>query len=220
LSMKKIAPSVLSADFACVKEDIKKAEDAGADLLHLDVMDGHFVPNITFGPKMVYDINKISNLPLDVHLMISEPEKYIKHFADAGADWISVHYEAAAHLNRLINQVKDCGCKAGVVLNPASNISNLENIIEYTDFVLLMSVNPGFGGQSFIKNSLKKAKMLKEMINRIKPEVFIEMDGGIGPDNIDEVSKSGVDVFVCGNSVFGAKDPAKALKDMKKILSN
>jgi ribulose-phosphate 3-epimerase len=218
--MKKLAPSILSANFVNIKEDILTVEKAGADLLHLDVMDGHFVPNITFGPKMVKDINNITNLPLDVHLMISEPEKYINKFADAGADWISVHYEAATHLNRLVNQIKDCRCKAGVVINPATNTNHLENIIEYADFILLMSVNPGFGGQSFIKNSLKKAKTLKEMIGRIKPDVFIEMDGGIGLENMDEISKSGVDVFVCGNSVFGAPDPSKAIKVMKKILSN
>ena len=218
--MKKLAPSILSANFANIKEDILTVEKACADLLHLDVMDGHFVPNITFGPKMVKDVKKITDLPLDVHLMISEPEKYIKTFADAGADWISVHYEAATHLNRLVNLVKDCGCKAGVVINPATNTNHLENIIEYVDFILLMSVNPGFGGQSFIKNSLKKAKILKEMIGRIKPDVLIEMDGGIGLENIEGISKCGVDVFVCGNSVFGAHDPAKAVKEMKKILSN
>jgi ribulose-phosphate 3-epimerase len=218
--MKLIAPSILSANFADVAKDIKAVEKAGADLLHLDVMDGHFVPNITFGPKMVKDVNSITDLPLDVHLMISEPEKYVENFAKAGADWISVHYEVSKHLNRLVHQVKDCGCRAGVVLNPATNTDLLENILEFADFVLIMSVNPGFGGQSFIHNSLAKAKTLKQMIERINPKVFIEMDGGIGVDNIKEVSSSGVNVFVCGNSVFGAPDPAKAVAEMKKMLVN
>jgi ribulose-phosphate 3-epimerase len=218
--MKMIAPSILSANFADVAKDIKAVEQAGADLLHLDVMDGHFVPNITFGPKMVKDVNSVTNLPLDVHLMISEPEKYIEQFAKAGADWISVHYEASKHLNRLVHQVKDCGCKAGVVINPATNTELLENILEYADFVLIMSVNPGFGGQSFIPGSIAKVKALKKMIDSINPKVFIEMDGGIGIDNIKEISSAGVDVFVCGNSVFGAPDPAKAVVEMKKLLAN
>jgi len=217
--MKMLAPSILSANFANILKDIKAVEQAGADLLHLDVMDGHFVPNITFGPKMVKDVNSITELPLDVHLMISEPEKYIEAFAKAGSDWISVHYEASKHLNRLVHQVKDCGCKAGVVVNPATNIDLLENILEFTDFVLVMSVNPGFGGQSFIDNSIAKAKALKEMISRINPKVFIEMDGGIGLDNIKAVSNAGVNVFVCGNSVFGSADPAKSIAEMKKVLS-
>ncbi len=217
--MKLLAPSILSADFTRIAEDIKTVETAGADLLHLDVMDGHFVPNITFGPKMVKDINNVTSLKLDVHLMISEPEKYIEAFAKAGADWVSVHYETSDHLNRLVNQVKDAGCKAGVVINPATNVELLYDIIEYTDFVLLMSVNPGFGGQKFIESSLEKAKRLKEMIAKKNSAAFIEMDGGIGLNNMSSVKQSGVDVFVCGNSIFGAKDPVKTIKDMKRILS-
>ena len=217
--VKLLAPSILSANFTRIAEDIKIVESAGADLLHLDVMDGHFVPNITFGPKMVKDIKGITSLPLDCHLMISEPEKYVDSFAKAGADWISVHYETSDHLNSLVNQIKDAGSKAGVVINPATNVELLNDILEYADFVLLMSVNPGFGGQKFIPGSLEKARRLKEMINNKNSSAYIEMDGGIGLDNMNEVSQSGVDVFVCGNSIFGASDPLKTIKEMKKIIS-
>jgi ribulose-phosphate 3-epimerase len=213
-----LAPSVLSADFSKLAGDVKVVESAGADVIHIDVMDGHFVPNITFGPKMVSDVNRITNLPLDVHLMISEPEKYIAQFAKAGADWISVHYEAAVHLDRLVHQIKDEGCKAGVVINPATPVDVLDEIIYISDFVLLMSVNPGFGGQSFIETSLEKAKRLKNKIKSSDSEAFIEMDGGIGTGNMKIVKDSGVDVFVCGSSIFGSKDPATTVKEMKKIL--
>ncbi len=213
-----LAPSVLSADFAKISDEVKLAEEAGADIIHLDVMDGHFVPNITFGPKMVHDINRITGLPLDVHLMISEPEKYIADFAEAGAHWISVHYETAVHLNRLIHQIKDNNCKAGVVVNPATSIDVLNDVLSIVDFVLIMSVNPGFGGQKFIDSSLAKARRLKEKIASEETKAFVEMDGGIGLDNIKTIRDAGVDVFVCGNSIFGAKDPVAAIKEMKKIL--
>ncbi len=213
-----LAPSVLSADFSKLAGDIKVVESAGADIIHLDVMDGHFVPNITFGPKMVSDVNRITDLPLDVHLMISEPEKYVAQFAKAGADWISVHYEAAIHLDRLVHQIKDEGCKAGVVINPATTVDVLDEIIYIADFVLLMSVNPGFGGQSFIETSLGKAKGLKNKIKSTGSGAFIEMDGGIGTGNMKIVKDSGVDVFVCGSSIFGSKNPAATVKEMKKIL--
>jgi ribulose-phosphate 3-epimerase len=215
-----LAPSILSADFAKLEDEIKLAEKAGADLLHLDVMDGHFVPNITFGPKMVADINKLTNLTLDVHLMISEPEKYVEQFAKAGADWISVHYEASNHLNRLVNQIKDAGSKAGVVINPATSADVLDEILPVVDFVLLMSVNPGFGGQKFIESVLGKSKKLSEKLKKIGSAAFIEMDGGIGPDNIAKIRDAGVNVFVCGNSTFKAKDPVKAIGELKAIINS
>jgi ribulose-phosphate 3-epimerase len=215
-----LAPSILSADFAQLSENIKLVESAGADMIHLDVMDGHFVPNITFGHKMVEDVNKITNLPLDVHLMISNPEKYIKDFAKAGADWISVHYEAAKHLNRLVNQIKESECKAGVVINPATTIDLLDDILPFINHVLIMSVNPGFGGQKFIENSLEKSVRLKNKITANKLNVIIEMDGGIGKDNMKIVKESGVNVFVCGNSIFGSEDAAKTVQEMKRILNS
>lgn len=214
-----IVPSLLSADFSALGEEIRKVEKAGCKRLHLDVMDGHFVPNITFGPKMVKEINGFTELPLDVHLMISEPEKYVENFASSGADWISVHYEASVHLNRLINKIKEHGCKAGVVLNPSSPVELLDDILKYTDFILLMSVNPGFGGQKFIDIALDKVKKLKKKIENEKLNVFIEMDGGIGLDNMKLIKDTGVEVFVCGNSVFGADDITSAVKKMKAILT-
>ena len=215
-----LAPSILSADFAKLADAVKLVESAGADIIHLDVMDGHFVPNITIGPKMVRDIRKVTKLPLDVHLMITEPVKYISDFAEAGADLISVHYETAAHLDRLIHHIKDHGCKAGVVINPATVIEVLDEILNVTDYVLLMSVNPGFGGQKFIESSTSKARRLKEKIVKIDSNAFIEMDGGIGLDNMKTLKDAGVDVFVCGHSIFGSKDPARTVKEMKKILND
>ncbi len=214
-----LAPSILSADFSKLESQIKLVEDAGADLIHLDVMDGHFVPNITFGPKMVRDVNSITNLPLDVHLMIEHPEKYIKDFANSGADWISVHYETCDHLDNVLNMIKAHGCKAGVVINPATSVDVLNDSLNITDFVLLMSVNPGFGGQSFIKYSVDKAKKLREEINQRGNNVFIEMDGGIGIENIIDVKESGVNVFVCGNSIFGSTDIPAAVKQLKNLIN-
>jgi len=210
---------VLSADFSQVGTDIDMITRAGADILHLDVMDGHFVPNITFGPKMVADIRKLTKLPLDVHLMISEPEKYVDEFVKAGADWVGVHFEASKHLNRLVQQVRDAGAKAGVVINPATPVNVLEEILPYIDFILLMSVNPGFGGQKFIKTSVEKAKKLAGMIKKMELDVMIEMDGGIGPANIKMLSDAGVNVFVAGNAVFGASDPAAVIAEMKKQIN-
>lgn len=217
--MKYICPSLLSADFSKLKEEIKEVEKAGADILHCDIMDGNFVPNISFGPSIVKQVNAMTDLPLDVHLMINEPTKYIKDFTDAGADYISVHYENNYHLNRVVNQIKDAGVKAGVVLNPATSINVLEYILPYVDYVLLMSVNPGFGGQKFIPNVLDKVRALKKQITERGLNCKIEIDGGVDLGNIKELSDAGVDMFVCGNSVFSSKDRADVIKKMKDLIS-
>lgn len=217
--MKMICPSILSADFSKLSDEITEVEQGGADIIHCDIMDGHFVPNITFGPDVVAKVNEITNLPLDVHLMIENADKYVESFANAGADYISVHYENNYHLNRLLNKIKSLGVKAGVVLNPATPIVLLKNIIEYADFVLLMSVNPGFGGQKFILNSIDKIIELKQMINKYNPDCLIEIDGGIGLENIKLVSDAGVNMFVCGASVFKAVDRVGVLKEMKRLIS-
>lgn len=217
--MKYICPSMLSADFSKLGEEIKEVEKAGADIIHCDIMDGNFVPNISFGQSIVKQVNKMTDLPLDVHLMINEPTRYIKDFADAGADYISVHFENNYHLNRVVNQIKDCGVKAGVVLNPATPIHMLDNILPYVDYVLLMSVNPGFGGQKFIPNVLNKVIDLKKIITERNISCKIEIDGGVDLNNIKGLSDAGVDMFVCGNSVFGSKDRADVIKKMKALIS-
>lgn len=217
--MKKLlCPSILSADFSKLNDDIKEVEYAGADVIHCDIMDGHFVPNITFGPDIVKKVNEITELPLDVHLMINSPDKYIENFCKAGADYISVHIENNYHLNRLVNYIKSFNVKAGVAINPATPINSLSEIISDIDFVLVMSVNPGFGGQKFISNSIEKVKQLKKLINEKNPGCLIEMDGGIGEDNIKMLSESGVDMFVCGASIFKAKDKKSATKKLKELI--
>lgn len=217
--MKKICPSLLSANFTDLKVQIAELEKAGADILHCDIMDGSFVPNISFGAKIVSDINNITDLPLDVHLMINNPEKYITEFHRSGADYISVHFENNLHLNRIINQIRDLGIKAGVVLNPSTPVFMIDDIIEYSDFVLIMSVNPGFGGQKFIPNSLKKIRQLKEKIIRNNYNCEIEIDGGVGVDNMKELSEAGVDMFVCGSSIFNSGNMTGTIRKMKTILT-
>lgn len=217
--MKKICPSILSADFSRLSSEISEIESAGADIIHCDIMDGHFVPNITFGPDIISKVNEITRLPLDVHLMIENPDKYVEAFRNAGADFISVHYENNNHLNRIVEKIKSLGAKAGVVINPATNVSLLDDIAEYADFILVMSVNPGFGGQKFIANSIDKIRRLREMVSKKNDKCLIEVDGGISLENIKSVSDAGADMFVCGASVFRAKDRKLVISEMKKIIN-
>ncbi len=206
-----VAPSLLSADFARLGEECSAVEKAGADWLHVDVMDGHFVPNITIGPLVVKAIDKVCDLPLDVHLMIENAERYVDDFAQAGADIITVHQEASPHLHRTIHQIKNLGKKAGVSINPATPISLLFDILPDIDLVLLMSVNPGFGGQSFIESTLGKAEELKKRIDTLGLDIDIEMDGGIKADNAQIVRSAGVNALVAGSAVFGSDDYADVI---------
>ncbi|MBU0996348.1 MAG: ribulose-phosphate 3-epimerase [Proteobacteria bacterium] len=209
--MKLIAPSILSADFTKLGEDMTAVEKAGSDWIHIDVMDGHFVPNISYGPIIVKACKKITSLPLDVHLMIDAPDRYIPEFANAGADYISVHVEACPHLHRTIQLIKSTGKKAGVAVNPATSLSTVDWILEELDYILLMSVNPGFGGQSFIASSLDKVRQLSAQINEKKLRTLIQIDGGVCLENIGEISDAGTDVFVAGSSIFGSNDYAKTI---------
>jgi ribulose-phosphate 3-epimerase len=215
---KLIAPSILSADFTRLGEEVRAVEAAGADWIHADVMDGHFVPNITFGPLVVAAVRKITRLPIDVHLMIESPDRYIQAFAEAGADWISVQVETCPHLNRAVQQIKEAGVKAGVVLNPSTPLSALDWVLEYADYVLIMSVNPGFGGQSFIGNSLEKIRRLRRMIGDRGLSTRIEVDGGIKENNIGEVAAAGADVFVAGSAIFGQTDYRQVIARFKEII--
>lgn len=216
--MIKLAPSILSADFANLERDIKLVENAGAELLHIDVMDGHFVPNITIGAPVVKSLRKISNMVFDVHLMISRPEDYIAAFAAAGADIITVHAEAATHLHRLIQMIKNEGVKAGVALNPATSLSVLDYVLEDLDMVLIMSVNPGFGGQKFIPSALDKVRLIRELAIDMNLNIDIEVDGGIGLDNIKEVVRNGANILVAGSAIYNSSDPAGTIKQMKEIV--
>lgn len=213
--MKKIAPSLLSADFSRLDEQIKKVENAGADLIHLDIMDGMFVPNITMGPPVIKSLRKTTDLPFDVHLMIKEPERYIKDFADAGADIITVHQEASIHLHRTIQQIKSYGLKACVALNPATPIETIKHVLKDLDMVLVMTVNPGFGGQSLIESMEFKIKELKNLINQNNLNVDIQVDGGIKENNIKRVCNWGANVFVAGSAIFKAEDINLAVDNLK-----
>lgn len=210
-----IAPSILSADFSKLGEEVQAAERAGADYIHVDVMDGHFVPNITIGPLVVEGVKKATKLPLDVHLMIENPDQYVEAFAKAGANIITIHAEAVNHLHRSIQIIKGAGCKAGVSLNPATPIDVLEYILDDIDMVLVMTVNPGFGGQKFIPATLSKIKSLREMIVSRGLKIDIEVDGGINPDTIAKVSAAGANVFVAGAFVFNSKNYRDAINALR-----
>jgi ribulose-phosphate 3-epimerase len=218
--MTKIAPSILSADFARLGDEIRAAEEAGAHLLHVDVMDGHFVPNITIGPPVVEAIRKVTRLPLDVHLMIEDPDRFINDFVNAGADILTVHYEAAVHLHRSIQSIRERGIKAGVSINPATPVWNLDSILGDVDLVLVMSVNPGFGGQKFIPSSLEKLKLLRRKIDEAGLATVVEVDGGVKPDNAREIAAAGADILVMGSAFFNSGDYAATMEKMNGLLGN
>lgn len=216
--MVKIAPSILSADFSNLGEDVKKIEQYGADLVHIDVMDGMFVPNISFGIPIIKSIRKITKLPFDVHLMIEEPARYVEDFVKAGADIITIHYEADRHIDRTINYIKSFGVKAAIALNPATPVENIKHLIPNLDMVLIMSVNPGFGGQKYINYCSEKIKEVKELSNKFNKDLMIQVDGGVGKDNIKEVVACGANVIVAGSAVFKDGMVERNIKDLRKDL--
>ena len=218
--MAKIAPSILSANFLKLGEEIRAAEEAGADILHIDIMDGHFVPNITIGPFIVEAIRTITSLPLDVHLMIEEPDKYLEDFIKAGADYLTVHYEASVHLHRTVHYIKENGIKAGVSLNPATPVWSLEHILPDIDMALIMSVNPGFGGQGFIQMSTDKIKTLKRLISEKGLHTLIEVDGGVKLDNAMDIVSAGADILVMGSAFFHSKDYGTIVRQFRDIVKN
>ncbi len=214
-----LAPSILSADFAHLARDIAAAEAGGADLIHVDVMDGHFVPNITIGPPVVRAVKKVANRPLDVHLMIEEPDRYLDAFVEAGASMVSVHVEVLPHLHRTIDAIKRLGARAGVVLNPSTPVSALEEVAGDLDYVLVMSVNPGFGGQRFIPHSVDKIRRVRALLDRIGSTAPIEVDGGVDLTTIRAVVDAGASILVAGNAVFGGGDPAGALRALREAAT-
>jgi len=215
-----IAPSLLSANFLVLEKEIVMLNNSMADWIHLDIMDGSFVPNISFGLPVIRQIKKIAEKPLDVHLMIIKPERYIEEFYNAGADILSVHYETCTHLNRSVSAIKGFGMKAGVVLNPHTNIHALDDIISDVDLVLLMSVNPGFGGQKFIENTYNKIKKLKQLIKSAGSDALIEIDGGVDLQNASKLIDCGADILVAGNTVFSSPDPELTIKKLKNLENN
>ena len=217
--MKKLSASILSANFGKLAAEVEAAEAGGADWIHVDVMDGHFVPNITIGPDVVRAINDSTDLPLDVHLMIEKPERYVEAFVRSGADWLGVHVETCPHLHRTIQQIKELGAKATVVLNPATPLGSIENILGDVDMVLLMTVNPGFGGQRFIENMLPKIRRCRQLIDEHCPQVLLEVDGGVNLETIDDLAVAGVDVFVAGSAVFKGGDCAANIKALRMRMT-
>lgn len=214
--MIKLAPSILSADFSNLLEDVKKVENAGCEYLHIDVMDGHFVPNITIGPLVVESLRKHSNMLFDTHLMIENPDNYIEAFAKAGSDLIVVHQEACKHLHRTIQGIKNLNVKAGVALNPATPVETIKHVLKDLDMVLIMTVNPGFGGQSFIEGMLDKIKELRSMIKDMGLEVDIQVDGGIKEENIHKVVEAGANIIVAGSAIFGSNDIPQTVKNLRE----
>ncbi|MBE0651232.1 MAG: ribulose-phosphate 3-epimerase [Bacteroidales bacterium] len=211
-----IAPSILSADLLKLEEQVKLIAAQGADMIHVDVMDGHFVPNLTFGPNMVAALKRITNLPLDVHLMIENPDHCIEKYVKAGASILTVHQEVCTHLHRTIQAIHSLGVKAGVSLNPATSLTTVENVMEDIDLILIMTVNPGFGGQKFIPQGLNKIAKAKKMIEKTGKDIFLEVDGGVNPDTVEAIVKSGADLLVAGSSIFGQEDIVKAFHELRK----
>jgi len=216
--MKRIAPSILSADFSRLGDEIRAVEDAGADMIHVDVMDGHFVPNLTIGPPVVASIRKIARVPLDVHLMIEDPDRYIRSFAEAGSDIITVHAEAAAHLHRTLHLIRETGARAGVSVNPATPLSAVEEVLGDLDLLLVMTVNPGFGGQTFIESMLHKIRKARRMLDSRPRKVILEVDGGITLHNIGAVKEAGADLFVAGSAIFFSENYGETIGKMRAIL--
>ena len=216
--MKKIAPSILSADFSRLGEEVKAVEQAGGDVIHVDVMDGHFVPNITIGPLVVQGLKKLTSLPLDVHLMIEEPGRYIEAFAQAGSDWITVHVEVCSHLKQMIKKIRQLNVRPGIVLKPATSLKTIYPVLDEIDLVLIMSVNPGFGGQSFIPSTLKKIERLRKIIDQNHYPLEIEVDGGIKIDNIREVSRSGGNIFVVGTGIFKTENYEETIRKLRQEI--
>jgi ribulose-phosphate 3-epimerase len=216
--LKKIAPSILSADFSRLGDEVRAVEKAGADVIHVDVMDGHFVPNITIGPLVVQGLKKLTSLPLDVHLMIEEPERYIEAFAQAGSDWITVHVEVCPILKRIIRKIRRLNVRLGLVLNPSTPLKALFPVLGEIDLVLLMSVHPGFGGQAFIPSVLKKISRLRKIIDQNQYPLEIEVDGGIKVENIREVSRAGADIFVVGTGIFKTEDYEETIHELREEI--
>ena len=218
--MKKIAPSILSADFSRLAEEVRAVETAGADVIHVDVMDGHFVPNITIGPLVVRGLRKLTSLPLDVHLMIENPERYVEVFAEAGSDWITIHAEVCPNLKRMIRKVRQLNARPGIVLKPATPLKTLFPVLGDIDLVLIMSVNPGFGGQSFIPSTLKKIERLRNIVDQNRYPLEIEVDGGVKVENIREVSTVGGDIFVVGTGIFKTENYEETIKKLREEISS